>query len=223
MKIKKLTVYTSNIESQFKFYRDELGFNVCDYSEKSFEIEAGYSILKFENRENSTPYHIAFHIPDRQEETAVKWLDNKMKVLEFNGDKIIDFSNWQAMSVYFYDKDENIMEFISRRDFKKPESALFSASSIVGIAEIGLATQDISEKFEEMQLQCGLERFDGDFQRFCAVGDSSGLIITINKDKKDWFPTGDEAYTSNFRMEFEHQKNNFEMNFSKDTLEISQL
>lgn len=223
MKINKLTVFSSNIETQLKFYRDELDFEVRNYSENSFELSVGYSVLKFQYKEKSTPYHIAFHIPDRQEEEAVDWLQNKRPVLEFNDKKIVDFSNWQAMSVYFYDEDQNIMEFISRREFSKPESAIFNPSNIVGIAEIGLATNNIKEKFEKMKLDCGLNRFDGDFERFCAVGEASGLIITINKNEKDWFPTGDKAYTSDFEMEFEHDSKKYYMNFSNDQLEISEL
>ncbi len=224
MKISKLTIYTNKIKSQLKFYRDELGFEIQNYNEKNFEIKAGYSILRFEYRENPTPYHIAFHIPDKQENYALQWIENKRAVLKNNADKIIDFSAWQAKSLYFYDEDENIMEFISRTDFSKPESALFSAESIVGIAEIGLATADVSAKFDEMKQQCGLEKFDGDFERFCAVGEASGLIITINKNLKDWFPTNDKAFSSAFELEFSHRSKKYHLKFSSDDeLNISEL
>jgi len=223
MKITKLTIYSSNIEAQLKFYRDQLDFSVKDHSEKSFELEVGYSVLRFEYKEKATPYHIAFHIPDRQEEEAVAWLEGKRKIQEFNDKKIIDFSNWQAMSVYFYDEDQNIMEFISRREFSKPESAIFDPSNIVGLAEIGLATNDLQQKFEKMKLDCGLNQFDGDLEKFCAIGEPSGLIITINKNEKDWFPTEDKAYASDFQLEFEHQSKTYQMNFSNDELKISEI
>jgi len=223
MKINKLTIYSSNIVAQLKFYRDQLDFEVKNLSEKSFELEVGYSVLRFEYKEETTPYHIAFHIPDRQEEEAVAWLEGKRKIQEFNDKKIIDFSNWQAMSVYFYDEDQNIMEFISRRDFSKPKSAIFDSSNIVGIAEIGLATNNLQQKFEKMKLDCGLDQFDGDLEKFCAIGEPSGLIITINKNEKDWFPTEDKAYASDFQLEFEHQSKTYQMNFSNDELKISEI
>lgn len=224
MKILKLTVYSNKIKSQLRFYRDDLGFEVLNYEEKSFEIKAGYSILKFEYRENPTPYHIAFHIPDNQEKDALQWLENETAVLKNNTDKIIDFSNWHAKSVYFYDEDENIIEFISRTDFSTPESALFSADSIVGLAEIGLGTENVSAKFDQLQEGCGLKKFDGDFKRFCAVGEPSGLIITINKNKKDWFPTNDKAYSSPFELEFSHLSKIYLLKFSnQDELNISVL
>lgn len=223
MKITKLTIYSSNIEAQLKFYRDQLDFSVKNHSEKSFELQVGYSILRFEHKEKATPYHIAFHIPDRQEEEAVAWFEGKRSIQKFNDKKIIDFSNWQAMSVYFYDEDQNIMEFISRREFSKPKSAIFDPSNIVGLAEIGLATNDLQQKFEKMKLDCGLNQFDGDLEKFCAIGESSGLIITINKNEKDWFPTEDKAYASDFQLEFEHQSKTYQMNFSNDELKISEI
>ena len=223
MKINKLTVFTSNIEKQLEFYRDELDFEIADYSKDSFELNAGYSRLRFEFKENATPYHIAFHIPDEQEEVAMNWLEKIVPVLKYNDDKIIDFSNWQAKSVYFYDKDQNIMEFISRKEFHKPESAIFNSSNIVGLAEIGLVTKNIKQKFEKLKLECGLDRFDGDFERFCAIGDPSGLLITINNDQKDWFPTEDKAYSSDFELIFEHESKTFKLNFSNDELEISEI
>ncbi len=221
MKIKKLTIYTSAVKSQLKFYRDELHFEVNEYSEKSFELQVGYSVLRFEYKEHATPYHVAFHIPDRQEHEALQWVENELGALMNNQEKIIDFSNWQAKSVYFYDHDKNIMEFISRRDFSKPQSAIFNPSNIVGIAEIGLATDDVEEKFKKINLECGLDKFDGDFERFCAIGEDSGLIITINKDMKDWFPTNDEAFMSDFRLEFEHAGSSFDLQFRNNELEIS--
>lgn len=221
MKIKKLTIYSDNIKEQLKFYRDELDFEVRNYSEKSFELVTGYSVLRFEYKENATPYHIAFHIPDRQEQEALAWIENKMSALMHNKEKIIDFSNWQAMSVYFYDCDKNIMEFISRRDFSKPKSAIFNPSNIVGIAEIGLVTDNVKQKFEELNLECGLNRFDGDYERFCAIGEASGLLITINNNLKDWFPTGDKACKSPFKLEFDHHGHNFQLSFKDNQLEIS--
>lgn len=222
MKIIKLTIYTSNIKDQLEFYRDELGFDIDKYSKDSFEIIAGYSRLRFEFRENATPYHIAFHIPDRQEEVALEWLDNIVPVIGFNDDKIVDFPNWQAKSIYFYDRDKNIMEFISRRDFSKPGSAIFNSGNVIGVAEIGLVTQHIKEKFKKLNLECGLAQFDGDFERFCAIGEASGLLITINNEKKDWFPTNDKAYSSDFKLKFEHHSKTFQLNYSQNELEISE-
>jgi catechol-2,3-dioxygenase len=222
MQIQKLKVFTSNLESQLNFYK-KLGFEPKAVSDKGFELVCGYSVLEFQVAETSQPYHIAFHIPDRQEEEALQWLEKLVPILGFNDDKIIDFANWQAKSVYFYDEDKNILEFISRRDFKKPKEAIFEAKSIVGIAEIGVVTENIEEQFQKLNSEVGLEQFDGDLERFCAIGDPSGLFIVINGNKKDWFPTGDAAYSANFEMEFSHDSKKYSATFKGDDLQLRSI
>ncbi len=63
MKIESLHIYTANLEEQLKFFRDLFRLKIQNYSENSFEVVIGYSILKFTQSANATPYHIAFHIP----------------------------------------------------------------------------------------------------------------------------------------------------------------
>ncbi|MFD1096546.1 VOC family protein [Salegentibacter chungangensis] len=218
MKIERLEIYSSKGQEQLRFYRDLLGLEIQNHKEDSFEVKLGYSVLKFKRAEQSTPYHIAIHIPDKQEEEALRWLKERVAILKNNTDEIVDFSNWQAKSMYFYDKEENIMEFISRRNFNKPESAIFSEKSLLGISEIGLATTNIREKFNFLRENCGLEVFDGSFERFCAIGDPEGLIITINKKLKDWFPTGDKASASEFGLQISHNGKTHHLKFEKDEL-----
>lgn len=220
MKIEKLEIFTRRVQEQLKFYRDVLELEIQEHNEKSFEVVAGYSVLRFIEKENAAPYHIAFHIPDKQEEEALTWLKERVSILKHNSDEIIDFSNWSAKSMYFYDADKNIMEFISRANLNKPKSAIFSEESIVGIAEIGLATKDIKEKFHFLQKNCELEIFDGSFDKFCAIGDDHGLLITINKDLKDWFPTNDTAFVSDFKLSFSHNNKSYKIIFQNDRLSL---
>ncbi|MGA9325035.1 MAG: VOC family protein, partial [Salegentibacter sp.] len=154
----------------------------------------------------------------KQEEEALRWLKERVSILKSNSDEIIDFSNWDAKSVYFYDEDKNVVEFISRGHLNKPESAIFSGKSIVGISEIGIPTENIQEKFDFLQRNCSLEIFDGSFERFCAIGDPQGLFITINKNMKDWFPTGDKAFSSDFEIEFTHKEKSCHLQFLNNEL-----
>lgn len=208
MKIVSLEISTTRLLKQLRFYRDTLGLEIKKEEEDSFEVLLGYSVLKFRESEDATPYHIAFHIPDQQEHQALKWLRSRVEILRDEKQEIIDFSGWNAKSIYFYDEDLNILELISRRDFNKPESTDFSEKNILGIAEVGLATAFIEEKYQFLHQKCGLEVFDGNFENFCAIGDDKGLLITIDKNLKDWFPTGDEAFGSEFRIKFEHRDRN---------------
>lgn len=221
MKIVSLEISTSRLRKQLRFYRDTLGLEINNEDEDSFEVRLGYSVLKFQESEDATPYHIAFHIPDKQEKKALKWLKTRVEILKNEREEIIDFSGWDAKSVYFYDEDLNILELISRRDFYKPETSDFSEKSFLGIAEVGLATAFIEEKYQFLHQKCGLEVFDGNFETFCAIGDDQGLLITIDKNLKDWFPTGDEAYGSDFKISFEHKGKKCKLVFNHDRLEMA--
>jgi len=206
MKIHKLQIYSDNIKEQLRFYRDKLNLKITDYSDDYFEVETGYSTIRFQHRENATSYHIAFHVPDNQQNEALEWVKERVPVLEGNGQEIVDFMAWSAKSLYFYDEDKNIIEFISRESFSKPDSALFSEKSIVGISEVGLVTENIQEKFDFLNANFQLEKYDGDLEHFCAIGDDEGLLLTINQKLKDWFPTDDKAYKSEFEIEFTNKE-----------------
>lgn len=218
MKIERLEIWSRNITEQLKFYRDLLGLEISNYEEESFEINFKHSILKLTKNENATPYHIAIHVPDQQEKEALEWIKERTAVQKYNNEEIIDFSNWEAMSVYFYDAGGNIMELISRKRLFKPHSPLFTSESLLGIAEIGLATGNISEKYKFLNQNYGLEIFDGNLDKFCAVGDPEGLIIAIDKNKKDWFPTEDKAFSSEFKMFFRQNDQQHQLNFFQDKI-----
>jgi len=222
MKIEKLEIATADLEKQLHFYKNLLGLEIRDQEENSFEIVLGSSVLKFREDKNFTPYHIAFHIPDKQEVKALAWLKTRVSILKNNRDEIVDFSAWDAKSIYFYDEDKNIMEFIARGNLNKPASVDFSEKSLLGIAEIGLATADIEEKFNFLHQECELEVFDGNFEKFCAIGDHQGLLITIDKNLKDWFPTGDQAFSSDFRIDFSHKEKNYRLEFINDYLKLAE-
>lgn len=218
MKITKLQLYTNNLQKQLQFYRDTLNFEVLEATGDYFEVLAGYTQLRFQQKLNATPYHFAFHIPGKQEKLALDWLKERVAILRGNGQEIVDFPAWNAKSVYFYDVDHNIVEFIARANLHKAESALFSKESILGISEIGLVTTNIKEQLDFLNSEVNLEKYDGNLENFCAIGDDHGLLITINKKLKDWYPTGDKAHSSAFKIEFKHREKTYSLIFEKNTL-----
>ena len=220
MKIEYLKVFSQKVEEQKKFYRDVLELPVKETGENSFRVHIGFSELEIEENKDATPYHLAFHIPPHRENPALEWLEQKLSILKNEGDKIIDFPAWKAKSLYFYDADKNILEFISRRDLYPAQSAEFSSEEILGISEVGLATNDVEKKFSFLNRNFGLEKYSGDYERFCAVGDDEGLFIIINKDQKDWIPTGDEAFASSFEIKISVEKALFGAVFANERLEL---
>ncbi len=218
MQIIRLEIGCKNIIKQQEFYSDVLGLEIIISTETSFELHLGYSQLYFKEKEDFTPYHIAFHVPDKSEKAALNWLKKRVSVLPYEAHEIIDFPAWKAKSIYFYDEDYNIMEFISRRECKGSSSFNFSEKSILGISEIGLATTDIEKQYHILNTQCELAVYDGNFDKFCAIGDDNGLFITINSEKKTWFPTGDIAYNSEFNIQIIQNKKQYSLQYKNDLL-----
>jgi catechol-2,3-dioxygenase len=220
MRIEQLQVFTGNLPEQKDFYENILQLPLKNVSETSFQVQVGYSVLEFQQKESATPYHIALHIPALQEKKALEWLKKRVYILKDGEAEIVDFPAWKAKSIYFYDADKNIVEFISRRHCFPPESDKFSEKNIVGISEIGLATSDVKSAFDFLNQHFSLEKFTGDYEHFCATGDDEGLFIVINKKQKDWFPSNDKAFASDFKISFSTASGKAEMAYKNERLQL---
>ncbi|MCB9211698.1 MAG: VOC family protein, partial [Ignavibacteriales bacterium] len=80
----------------------------------------------------------------------------------------------------------------------------FSKESILYISEIGIPTLDISKVFNKINDESDLEIYDGDFERFCAIGNETGLFIVMNYLVKKWMPTMEEGKPSPFEINFDN-------------------
>lgn len=220
MKIRHLKIFSEKLQEQLYFYEKVLDQEVFQRSQESFSLKIGYSILTFQKKDNFTPYHIAFHIPAEQEKKALIWLKEMVPILKDENQEIIDFPAWKAKSIYFYDADKNVVEFISRKAHFPTEKSVFSGKSLAGISEIGVATSKVNSVYEVLNRIFGLKKFTGDFEVFCATGDDEGLFIVTDKNKKDWFPSGDKAFASGFEIEFEEAGKIGKLAFSRERIDI---
>jgi catechol-2,3-dioxygenase len=143
-----------------------------------------------------------------------------VEILKNGSDKVVDFPAWNAKSVYFYDADNNILEFISRKDLFQQMDQDFSSNSLLGLSEIGLATKDVEEKYKVLNELSGMEIYTGDTNIFCATGDKEGLFIIVNKHKKKWFPSGDKAYSSAFEIKFVVNNITYSAAYENESLRI---
>jgi len=221
MKIKSLTLYTRNLEKQIDFYGNTLGLKQVSQAEGQASFQVGKSILNLVQRDQATPYHFAINIPGNQVNEALTWLKQRVVILKYGTDEIQDFSNWNAKAIYFYDKDQNIVELIARKNLEYGQQENFSAYSLLEISEIGMPVDDIKTAYEALQEKATFEIFDGGFDRFCAIGDEYGLFICINKHLKDWFPTGDKAHSSAFEIQFEQKDQAFQLAFTNGEIKES--
>jgi catechol-2,3-dioxygenase len=219
MKIQTLTLYTSSLKNQLSFYRDTLGFEVLETNDSNFTLKTGSTRLTFISSENATPYHFAFNIPAYHEQEALNWLKQRVSIIKDEDLEIMEFEDWQAKAVYFYDADHNIVEFISRQKITTEVPLPFTIQSVLSISEIGLVTDNIEPVYQKLD-SLGVDVFDGNMHRFCAAGDDSGLFIIIDPNLKKWFPTGEKAYYSPFVIEIEIGENAHRLNYKKNELQL---
>ncbi|WP_310993250.1 VOC family protein [Aequorivita marina] len=203
MKIKKLNLYTSQIDAQKKFYGDTLGLEINRSTEAEISFNAGNTILRFIKKSNFKPYHFAFNISPNKVSEALAWLQERVKIQKDGDYNVVDFPAWNAESIYFYDADNNIVEFIARKNLATRNSKPFTANDILEVSEIGLATKDFKEKYDFLTSKVGVAKFGGGKKVFSALGSETGLFILIDINEKNWFPTNDTAFAADFTAEIE--------------------
>ena len=200
MTIQEITLFTTNVQKQKRFYKNDLNFEQIIDTPKKIGFKIGKSTLIFQYKAQTMPAHVAFNIPSNAIHDALIWLKQRTDILPFNNKPIIDFVSWKAQSIYFYDTDRNILEFIARERINIESDTGFNSNTLLSISEIAMVTDHIESLFEAINNLKPIVVFDGDFDRFCALGNDEGLFILVDKNKKTYFPTMEKAFTSDFMI-----------------------
>jgi len=204
MKIKELKLYSNNLKEQKKFYTSLFGLELVNDTESSFTVKVGETLLSFTESDDYPYYHYAINIPSNQILQSAKWLSERIDILPYQGEEIVNFPNWNARSIYFYDADKNIVEFIARRNLNLDSNSNFASKSLFHVSEIGLPTNDVTGLFNKLNKDYSLEKYDCDLSKFCAVGDEYGLFIVVNYKLKKWLPAMDEVIPFPFEIKFDN-------------------
>ncbi|MBZ0201674.1 MAG: glyoxalase/bleomycin resistance/dioxygenase family protein [Ignavibacteria bacterium] len=196
MNIAELQIYTSNIETLKQFYTNTLRLEQSYESNNSFSLKIGTSTLTFnKSSSNEKPYyHYAINIPENQIHDAIQWLSLKVSLIEYEKSSLIDFPNWNAQSVYFYDPAGNIVELIARHDLDNASQELFSSKSLLSISEIGMPVEGVKAFHDTLSTQLGEKLWSGNLDTFAAIGDQEGLFIVVTTHR-NWFPTNKPCYS----------------------------
>lgn len=222
MEIIELQICTADLSKQIEFYSNIIGLDLLEHTGSEAKFQVGNSILIFKQSNNFTPYHFAFNIPSNQGDEALSYLKaRKIKILKHNDQELQAMNDWQAEGIYFYDPDKNIVEFIARKTLKNESQETFSSKSLLEISEIGMPVSEIESTYSTLQGIVKPPIYDGNFERFCAIGDELGMFICINKEIKDWFPTGDKAYSSPFNIVLKVDENIFNLEFKNGMIDKS--
>ena len=199
MHFRELIIDSRDTGKQKSFYSGVPGIDIVSEDDQQFRIMIGSTSLTIRQNELATPYHYAINIPSDQITDAVHFLkENNISIICDGENEIVDFSNWNAESVYFHDADKNIVELIARKNLEIKNKNKFSGGSFVSISEIGIAVENVENCFREINKYVNAPVYWGNFNVFCAAGDEQGLFIIIDKKRKNWFPSGATAYSSPF-------------------------
>ena len=198
MRIDEIILFSTQLENQKHFYKYILGLEQLADSPFEISFKVGVSVLTFRYKKEIKPSHLAFNIPPNAINEAERWLKKRLKIIPSGDGNITNFERWKAKAIYFYDADQNIIEFIAREAIEAKKEADFSVSSLLSISEMAIATTHIETLYKMINDIKRIPIFDGNFSRFCALGDHNGLFILIDNTKKKWYPTNDEAFTSEF-------------------------
>ena len=218
MIFKKITFYSSDIKGQKHFYSYTLGFEIINDSKKHFTIKTGNTLLRFVFREHATNYHFAFNIPSNQAHQALDWLKQRVQILDHKGYEIVPFVDWNAEAIYFYDNDNNIVEFIARKNLNNQINTPFSEQNVIEVSEIGLPVINVESVYNSIRKKFPIEIYSGSLNLFCAAGDERGLFIIIDNTLKKWIPRDDEAFSSPFIVDLEFADEEFQLIYENDFL-----
>lgn len=220
MNFEKIKLYSTNLVAQKGFYTETLGFELLEDTAHFFTLKIGKTALQFVEKQEATNYHYAFNIPSNQGAEALLWLKERVAVLDWKGTDLVDFSDWNAEAIYFYDKDDNIVEFIARKNLNSPTTATFDASQVLEVSEMGAPTNDVQGVYNRIQQYFPIEKYSGDLTRFAALGDEHGLFIVIDRQQKKWIPREDVAYFSPFEVRLKHQRHRFDLKYENGQFEV---
>lgn len=192
MFIKEINLLTADKASTKNFYHHILQLPIAIEDNAFISFHAGLSLLTFhEVKEKKPVYHFAFNIPCNKIEEALHWLELKVKIITPDTEhKIVDFKNWNAKAIYFFDNAGNLLEFIARFDLQNEDVKKFTSNLIISISEIAVVTGNVLKTANDLIHSFNINYFTKQphAEDFAALGDDDGLFI-LSKTGRNWFMT----------------------------------
>ncbi len=184
-----------------EFYEQTLKLTVTSESDNKIMVRAGLTEIEFvetPESQSAEAYHFAFNIPENKIHEAVRWMRGRAELLTHpdTRQQIVHFDWWNAHSIYFFDPQQNLVEFIAHHRLDNSRSRAFSEADILYASEIGLVVDDVDRTQQELGALLGITCFadetapegmcTGDV--FRAVGDPLGFFIIVKKNRP-WLMT----------------------------------
>jgi catechol-2,3-dioxygenase len=174
--------------------------------DRSFELITGPTTLRFEAADNieNPYYHFAWNIPENLYTQSVEWLKDKQVTLirePGTENEILDFTDWNAHALYFYDPAGNIVELIARHNIENSSNEPFGAQSFLELSEIGVVSKAYQKTYEYITTELEIPFWKGNKEDFNALGDEHGLFITVPEGRQ-WFMSEKKAFCFPLEINF---------------------
>jgi catechol-2,3-dioxygenase len=191
MYLDELYLYSAHLPELADFYSQTLGLPISKPSDMELAIQAGTTRLVFQQAPAGWRgmYHFAFNIPRDLFDEARLWLESRTPLIPDERGRVEFGSNpeWDSRSCYFYDPAGNILELIARQRLDNAAPPPFDGGKILGVSEIGLASEDVPELAQRLK-EAGFSIFGKDYDaEFTPMGDDHGLLILVRRGRK-WYP-----------------------------------
>lgn len=214
MRIKRLTLLTSNLPAQLDYYQTLLKLPAKIQAD-SLIVQAGTTELIFQQADPNWlgQYHFCFNIPTNHFTESKKWISSKTALLQDeNGNDEFQSDSWNSNSLYFKDAAGNILEFIARHDQKIVSETVFDSTKILQVSEIGLPSKDVISFAKELCNQLGVSIYKQEANEiFTPIGDEDGLFI-LPIENRIWYPnTGIPAKLLDVKIDFEVNGKNYKL------------
>ena len=140
-------------------------------------------------------------------------------LLAYQGSEIIHFNS--GRSIYFFDKDGNIAEFIERPSLLYKKTKDFSIKNVIKINEIGLPIKDTIKMADYLSEDLGIAPINKDefSDSFCWVGDFNGVIIVV-KEGRNWLPTNIPGTANDFKISYSEKGIEKNIGFKNNLVQI---
>ncbi len=220
MKVTYLNLYTNKLQAQRNFYTEVLGLNQVNDGPDYFEVQTGWTRLRFTASESEHIYHYCFLIPSNQLHEAFAWFDQNANVVRVDDfEDLHHFESWNARAFYFVDGDNNIAECIVRYDLNNESALPFSPKNLLCVNEIGLPTTDVEATNTQLENELNTPFWKGNKYRFGTNGDQEGIFLLPNPElKPNWYPTMVELRPEAFEAQIVQNGVSYNVSFDGKTL-----
>jgi hypothetical protein len=111
----------------------------------------------------------------------------------------VDFSHWNAHSIFFTDPAGNLVEYIARHALTNAAEGAFTVNDILYASEIAFIVNDVQASGKEMMQALNITEYQAGSGGFWPIGDEHGLLLIIRKGREWSAPPGEKNVTDIFK------------------------